>query len=151
MLCLSLCIGRCSYCLVSWELAMQCYGLCHRLLCSGKPANDCTYCAICFILLSFSSVIPSSSFLFSPSFPPFLSPPHLMFSPHLLSLFIFFLFSFPSSSSSSFPSSSLRCSMAWALSCIGVAHFYRLVTDFGGYHLDFTGYYTYNETLFVFW
>jgi len=29
--------------------------------------------------------------------------------------------------------------MGWALSCICVAHFYRLLTDFGGYHLDFTG------------
>ena len=37
------------------------------------------------------------------------------------------------------PSVVQRYSMVWAMGCISAAHTYRLVTDFGGYHLDFTG------------
>ena len=37
------------------------------------------------------------------------------------------------------PSVVQRYSMVWAMGCISAAHIYRLVTDFGGYHLDFTG------------
>ncbi|XP_065897964.1 lysophospholipid acyltransferase 2-like isoform X2 [Dysidea avara] len=29
--------------------------------------------------------------------------------------------------------------MVWMLTCISAAHIYRLITDYGGYHLDFTG------------
>jgi len=29
--------------------------------------------------------------------------------------------------------------MIWMLTCISAAHIYRLITDYGGYHLDFTG------------
>ena len=147
---------------------MQCCGLCHQLSCSGKSALTArtvlyTLSSQCSSLpLSFPPLLPSSLLPSHPSSPhpptsPFLSSPLLIYFPSCspptfflaFSLLILFILlpTFPSSSPSSFPSSSLRYSMAWALSCIGVAHFYRLVTDFGGYHLDFTGY-TINETIF---
>ena len=31
-----------------------------------------------------------------------------------------------------------RYSMVWAMGSLGAAHYYRLVTDYGGWHLDFT-------------
>ena len=131
---------------------MQCCGLCHQLSYSGKSALTA-----CTVLCALSSHCPSHHFppLLSSSLPP--SHPLLLVlplppSPPLscsvptfflaFSFYFYFLFSFCSHSSFVFPSpsSSLRFSMAWALGCIGIAHFYRLVTDFGGYHLDFTGY-----------
>lgn len=36
-----------------------------------------------------------------------------------------------------------RYSMVWAMGSISTAHIYRLVTDYGGFHLDFTGYHTF--------
>ena len=30
--------------------------------------------------------------------------------------------------------------MVWAMGSLCAAHYYRLVTDYGGWHLDFTGY-----------
>ena len=88
---------------------MQCCGLCHRLLCSGKSAltahtvlyalsSHCPSPPLSFLpLLSSSLLSPSSHFPFSllslSSHFPFslLSPPHLFsftFSPHLLSHFL---------------------------------------------------------------
>lgn len=29
--------------------------------------------------------------------------------------------------------------MVWAMGSITAAHLYRMVTDYGGWHLDFTG------------
>ena len=29
--------------------------------------------------------------------------------------------------------------MVWMLMCMSAAHIYRMMTDYGGYHLDFTG------------
>ena len=29
--------------------------------------------------------------------------------------------------------------MVWAMGSVSAAHYYRLVTDYGGWHLDFTG------------
>ena len=132
---------------------MQCCGLCHQLSYSGKSAlTACTVpCALSsrcpshhFSPLLSSSLPPSHPLLLVLPLPPslhFLVLPLPSFLPSL-SLFYFILFSFCSHPSLVFPSpsSSLRFSMAWALGCIGIAHFYRLVTDFGGYHLDFTGY-----------
>ena len=77
---------------------MQCCGLCHRLLCSGKStltartvlyalSSHCPSPLLSFLpLLSSSLLSPSSHFPFS-----LLSPPHLFsftFSPHLLSRFL---------------------------------------------------------------
>lgn len=33
----------------------------------------------------------------------------------------------------------LRYSMVWAMGSISTAHIYRMITDYGGFHLDFTG------------
>ena len=33
-----------------------------------------------------------------------------------------------------------RYSMIWAFVSISATHIYRIITDYGGYHLDFTGY-----------
>jgi len=32
-----------------------------------------------------------------------------------------------------------RYSMVWAMGSIAACHTYRMSTDYGGYHLDFTG------------
>ena len=32
-----------------------------------------------------------------------------------------------------------KVSMAYIIGVIGAAHVYRMLTDYGGYHLDFTG------------
>ena len=31
-----------------------------------------------------------------------------------------------------------RVTMVWVMACLSAAHLYRTLTDFGGYHLDFT-------------
>ncbi len=33
-----------------------------------------------------------------------------------------------------------RYSMVWAMGCLSAAHIYRLLTDYGGYTMDYTGY-----------
>ncbi len=33
----------------------------------------------------------------------------------------------------------VRYTMVWAMGSLSAAHIYRLVTDYGGYTLDFTG------------
>ncbi len=37
------------------------------------------------------------------------------------------------------PSVVQRYTMAWAIGTMSAAHLYRMLTDFGGWHLDFTG------------
>lgn len=32
-----------------------------------------------------------------------------------------------------------RYTMVWVMGCLSVAHLYRTLTDYGGYHLDITG------------
>ena len=32
-----------------------------------------------------------------------------------------------------------RFTMVWAMGCLCACHLYRLITDYGGWHLDFTG------------
>ena len=32
-----------------------------------------------------------------------------------------------------------KVTMAYIIGVIGAAHIYRMLTDYGGYHLDFTG------------